>query len=54
MSRSKVVDERQELKLGKPENDGGAPSAKEARPVVGLVLGVVGVVLMVLSFLLPS
>ena len=54
MSRSKVVDERQELKLGKPENDGGAPSAKEGRPGVALVLVMVGVVLMVLSFLLPS
>ena len=54
MSRSKVVDERQELKPGKPENESGAPSAKEGRPVVALVLGMVGVVLMVLSFLLPS
>jgi len=54
VSRSKVADERQELKLGKPENDGGAPIAKEGRPVVALVLGMVGVVLMVLSFLLPS
>ncbi len=43
----------EELKLGVPEND-GAPSTKEGRPVVALVLGVVGVVLMVLSFLLPS
>ncbi len=54
MSRSKLVDERQEPKLGKPEDDGSAPSAKEGRPIVALVLGVVGVVLMVLSFLLPT
>ena len=59
MSRTKaiVVDERREIELGEAKGDDTLffLGIKEGKPVVGgLVVGVVGVVLMVLSFLLPS
>ena len=62
MSRTKevVVNERRELalvaelELGEAEGDDILLSTDEGKPVVGLVLSVVGVVLMVLPVLLPS
>ena len=67
MSRTKaiIVVERRELELGEAENGDDAvllsfeegkmnPVVPEGKPVVGLVLSGVGVVLMVLSFSLPS
>ena len=63
MSRTKevVVNERRELALaelelalGEAEGDDALLSTDEGKPVVGLVLSVVGVVLMVLPVLLPS
>ena len=53
MRSSKVADQRRELGLRVVEND-DTYTKTEARPIVGILLGVTGVALMVLSFLLPS
>ena len=55
MGSSKGVDERREVALlREAANNGDALSTEEGRPVLAVLLGVVGLVLMVLSFLLPS
>ncbi len=64
MSRTKatkamVVDERREIELGQAgeaKGDDTLPllGVKEAKPVVGLVVSGVGVVLIVLAFSVPS
>ncbi len=50
-----VVDERREIEPGEAKGDDTLLlDIKEGKPVVGLLLSGVGVVLVVLSFSLPS
>ena len=53
MSSSKVVDKDREGELRAAKND-DAVTTKEVPLSVGVLLGVVGVLLMVLSALMPS
>ena len=56
MSSTKAsVDELRELREAKNDDDAlSSETTEERKPVVGLLMAVVGVALMVLSFLLPS